>query len=200
MVGSIDPAAQQLLVITVHPFSLAVATDSAGLPGSAAEAREPGAAAGLLHGHGLVVVLVLLLVLRRGLFGLAIGGDGTLLAVVTQVRVGLPWGAPFCAVDRLPPFVGELRAAAGADGTARFPLCEKTLMPYLITSRTPPTPEQLAWASDYVLALRMGGGAAIARRAEADPEPGDGDSRQADVDHGTRPGPGSPPPRHGRAQ
>ncbi|QCD60262.1 hypothetical protein CEB94_40060 [Streptomyces hawaiiensis] len=77
-----------MLVITVHPFSLAAATDSAGLPGSAGETREPGAA-GLLLGHGLV----LLLVLRRGLLGLAFGGDGPLLAGVAQVLVGLPWGA-----------------------------------------------------------------------------------------------------------
>ncbi|MET9834542.1 hypothetical protein ABZ078_35810 [Streptomyces sp. NPDC006385] len=43
-------------------------------------------------------------------------------------------------------------------------------MPYLIPPRTPLTPEQVERAFDYVLALQMGGGEAIAGRAEADPE------------------------------
>jgi hypothetical protein len=55
---------------------------------SAAEAGEPGAA-GLLLGHGLVVLLVL----GPGLRGLALGGDGPLLAVVAQVR-GVSRGVP----------------------------------------------------------------------------------------------------------
>ncbi|MEE1753027.1 hypothetical protein [Streptomyces sp. SP18CS02] len=43
-------------------------------------------------------------------------------------------------------------------------------MPYLIPSRTPLTPEQVERGFDYLLALQMGGGAAVAGRAEADPE------------------------------
>ncbi|MFH8533507.1 hypothetical protein ACH4GE_34420 [Streptomyces tendae] len=43
-------------------------------------------------------------------------------------------------------------------------------MPYLIPSRTPLTPDQVERGSDYLLALQMGGGAAVAGRAEADPE------------------------------
>jgi hypothetical protein len=62
-----------------------------------------------------------LLVLRRGLLGLAFGGDGSLLAVVAQVRVGLPWGVPPGVLDGLPPFVGEPRTAAGAPGTVGLP-------------------------------------------------------------------------------
>lgn len=53
-------------------------------------------------------------------------------------------------------------------GTAITP--EETLMPYLIPPRTPLTPEQVEQAFDYLLAPQMGGGAAIAGRAEADPE------------------------------
>ncbi|MFF7845191.1 hypothetical protein ACFZC6_41595 [Streptomyces ossamyceticus] len=43
-------------------------------------------------------------------------------------------------------------------------------MPYLIPPRTPLTPEQVERGFDYLLALQMGGGDAIAGRAEADPE------------------------------
>ncbi|MEU1940473.1 hypothetical protein ACH49O_41415 [Streptomyces coeruleorubidus] len=43
-------------------------------------------------------------------------------------------------------------------------------MPYLIPSRTPLTPEQVERGFDYLLALQTGGGAAVAGRAEADPE------------------------------
>ncbi|MGW7529707.1 hypothetical protein [Streptomyces sp. NPDC054783] len=43
-------------------------------------------------------------------------------------------------------------------------------MPYLIPSRTPLTPEQVERGFDYLLALQMGGGAAVAGQAEADPE------------------------------
>ncbi|WP_051798526.1 hypothetical protein [Streptomyces sp. NRRL S-337] len=43
-------------------------------------------------------------------------------------------------------------------------------MPYLIPPRTPLMPEQVERAFDYVLALQMGGGGAIAGQAEADPE------------------------------
>ncbi|MYU23727.1 hypothetical protein [Streptomyces sp. SID8352] len=43
-------------------------------------------------------------------------------------------------------------------------------MPYLIPPRTPLTPEQVERGFDYLLALQMGGGAAVAGRAEADPE------------------------------
>ncbi|MFJ3608508.1 hypothetical protein ACIPVA_37610 [Streptomyces anulatus] len=43
-------------------------------------------------------------------------------------------------------------------------------MPYLIPPRTPPTPEQAERGFDYLLALQMGGGAAVAGRAEADPQ------------------------------
>ncbi|MET9968408.1 hypothetical protein ABZZ80_21380 [Streptomyces sp. NPDC006356] len=43
-------------------------------------------------------------------------------------------------------------------------------MPYLIPSRTPLTPEQVERGFDYLLALQRGGGAAVAGRAEADPE------------------------------
>lgn len=43
-------------------------------------------------------------------------------------------------------------------------------MPYLIPSRTPLTPEQVERGFDYLLTLQMGGGAAVAGRAEADPE------------------------------
>ncbi|GGK31611.1 hypothetical protein GCM10011583_74310 [Streptomyces camponoticapitis] len=43
-------------------------------------------------------------------------------------------------------------------------------MPYLIPPRTPLTPEQVELGFDYLLALQMGGGAAVAGRAEADPE------------------------------
>ncbi|MFJ1751205.1 hypothetical protein ACIOJD_33995 [Streptomyces sp. NPDC088116] len=42
-------------------------------------------------------------------------------------------------------------------------------MPYLIPPRTPLTPEQVERGFDYLLALQMGGGAAVAGRAEADP-------------------------------
>ncbi|WP_404200367.1 hypothetical protein [Streptomyces tauricus] len=41
-------------------------------------------------------------------------------------------------------------------------------MLYLVPPRTPLTPEQVERAFDYVLALRRGGGAATAGRAEAD--------------------------------
>ncbi|MFD5159177.1 DUF6207 family protein [Streptomyces hawaiiensis] len=44
------------------------------------------------------------------------------LAVVTQVRVVLPWGVPPGGLDGLPPFVGEPSAAAGAHRTAGLPL------------------------------------------------------------------------------
>ncbi|MFE5546102.1 hypothetical protein ACFQ71_20060 [Streptomyces sp. NPDC056534] len=43
-------------------------------------------------------------------------------------------------------------------------------MPYLIPTRTPLTPEQVERGFDYLLALQMGSGAAVAGRAEADPE------------------------------
>ncbi|MEU8544720.1 hypothetical protein AB0C52_32785 [Streptomyces sp. NPDC048717] len=43
-------------------------------------------------------------------------------------------------------------------------------MPYLIPSRTPLTPDQVERGFDYLLALQMGGGGAVAGRAEADPE------------------------------
>ncbi|WP_327348962.1 hypothetical protein [Streptomyces europaeiscabiei] len=43
-------------------------------------------------------------------------------------------------------------------------------MPYLIPSRTPLTPEQVERGFDYLQALQTGGGAAVAGRAEADPE------------------------------
>ncbi|WP_327372404.1 hypothetical protein OG393_00040 [Streptomyces sp. NBC_01216] len=43
-------------------------------------------------------------------------------------------------------------------------------MPYLIPPRTPLTPKQVERGFDYLLALQMGGGAAVAGRAEADPE------------------------------
>jgi hypothetical protein len=43
-------------------------------------------------------------------------------------------------------------------------------MPYLIPSRTPLTPDQVEQGFDYLLALQMGGGAAVAGRAEADRE------------------------------
>ncbi|MEU5599253.1 hypothetical protein [Streptomyces sp. NPDC020298] len=43
-------------------------------------------------------------------------------------------------------------------------------MPYLIPSRTPLTPEQVERGFDYLLALQTGGCAAVAGRAEADPE------------------------------
>lgn len=43
-------------------------------------------------------------------------------------------------------------------------------MPYLTPPRTPLTPEQVERGFDYLLALQMGGGAAVAGRAEADPE------------------------------
>ncbi|MEU7038852.1 hypothetical protein ABZ958_35055 [Streptomyces sp. NPDC046237] len=43
-------------------------------------------------------------------------------------------------------------------------------MPYLIPSRTPLTPGQVERGFDYLLALQMGGGGAVAGRAEADPE------------------------------
>ncbi|GGS83413.1 hypothetical protein [Streptomyces badius] len=43
-------------------------------------------------------------------------------------------------------------------------------MPYLIPPRTPLTPDQVERGFDYLLALQMGGGAAVAGRAEADPE------------------------------
>ncbi len=42
-------------------------------------------------------------------------------------------------------------------------------MPYLIPPRTPLTPEQVELGFDYLLALQMGGGTAVAGRAEADP-------------------------------
>ncbi|MFB7116144.1 hypothetical protein [Streptomyces sp. NPDC056291] len=41
-------------------------------------------------------------------------------------------------------------------------------MPYLIPSRTPLTPEQVEWGFDYLLTLQMGGGAAVAGRADAE--------------------------------
>ncbi|MFD8962957.1 hypothetical protein ACFV0W_39980 [Streptomyces anulatus] len=43
-------------------------------------------------------------------------------------------------------------------------------MPYLIPPRTPLTPEQMERGFDCLLALQTGGGAAVAGRAEADPE------------------------------
>ncbi|MFD4341818.1 hypothetical protein ACFWPP_32120 [Streptomyces anulatus] len=43
-------------------------------------------------------------------------------------------------------------------------------MPYLIPPRTPLTPEQAERGFDCLLALQTGGGAAVAGRAEADPE------------------------------
>ncbi|MFE7618176.1 hypothetical protein [Streptomyces sp. NPDC057496] len=43
-------------------------------------------------------------------------------------------------------------------------------MPYLIPSRTPLTPDQVERGFDYLLPLQMGGGAAVAGRAEAAPE------------------------------
>lgn len=43
-------------------------------------------------------------------------------------------------------------------------------MPYLIPPRTPLTPEQVERAFDYLLALQMGGGAAVAGQVEAGPE------------------------------
>ncbi|MFJ7416514.1 hypothetical protein ACIQWZ_37805 [Streptomyces sp. NPDC098077] len=43
-------------------------------------------------------------------------------------------------------------------------------MPYLIPPRTPLTPEQVERGFDYLLALQMGGGAAVAGRAEAGPQ------------------------------
>lgn len=43
-------------------------------------------------------------------------------------------------------------------------------MPYLTPSRTPLTPEQVERGFDYLLALQTGGGAAVAGRADADPE------------------------------
>ncbi|MFD5483654.1 hypothetical protein [Streptomyces hawaiiensis] len=43
-------------------------------------------------------------------------------------------------------------------------------MPYLIPPRTPLTPKQVERGFDYLLALQMGGGAAVTGRAEADPE------------------------------
>ncbi|WP_217211918.1 hypothetical protein [Streptomyces sp. AC550_RSS872] len=43
-------------------------------------------------------------------------------------------------------------------------------MPYLIPPRTPLTPEQVERGFDDLLALQMGGGAAVTGRAEADPE------------------------------
>ncbi|MFD6478985.1 hypothetical protein ACFWEH_36350 [Streptomyces anulatus] len=43
-------------------------------------------------------------------------------------------------------------------------------MPYLIPPRTPLTPEQVERGFGYLLALQMGGGAAVAGRAESDPE------------------------------
>ncbi len=43
-------------------------------------------------------------------------------------------------------------------------------MPYLIPSRTPLTPEQVARAFDFLLALQMGGEGNVAGRANADPE------------------------------
>ncbi|MEV5434106.1 hypothetical protein [Streptomyces sp. NPDC052701] len=44
-------------------------------------------------------------------------------------------------------------------------------MPYLPPPRTPLTPDQVERGFDYLLALQMGGGAAVAGQAEADPEP-----------------------------
>jgi hypothetical protein len=38
------------------------------------------------------------------------------------VPVRVPWSIPPGGLDRLPPFIGELRATAGAEGAARFPL------------------------------------------------------------------------------
>lgn len=43
-------------------------------------------------------------------------------------------------------------------------------MPYLIPPRTPLTPEQVERCFDYLLELQMSGGAAVAGRAEADPQ------------------------------
>ncbi|MFE9559417.1 hypothetical protein ACFYMW_40390 [Streptomyces sp. NPDC006692] len=43
-------------------------------------------------------------------------------------------------------------------------------MPYLIPSRTPLTPDQVERGFDYLLALQLGGGGAVAGRPEADPE------------------------------
>ncbi|MFD9796930.1 hypothetical protein ACFWXK_38985 [Streptomyces sp. NPDC059070] len=53
---------------------------------------------------------------------MAFGSDGALLAVVTQVRVGVAWGAPRGGLDGLPPFVGEPGATAGAHRTAGLSL------------------------------------------------------------------------------
>ncbi len=86
-------------------------------PGPGTEGREP-TALGPLLGHGLVVLLVPVC----GLLGLAVSGDGPLLAVVAQVRVGLAQGAPPGGLDGLPPFVGEPGATVGAHGTAGLSL------------------------------------------------------------------------------
>ncbi|MFH9118384.1 hypothetical protein [Streptomyces globisporus] len=43
-------------------------------------------------------------------------------------------------------------------------------MPYLIPPRTPLTPDQVERGFHYLLALQTGGGAAVAGRAEANPE------------------------------
>ncbi|MFF3276043.1 hypothetical protein ACFYWU_34680 [Streptomyces chrestomyceticus] len=43
-------------------------------------------------------------------------------------------------------------------------------MPYLIPSRTPLTPQQVERGFDYLLALQTGDGAAVAGRAETEPE------------------------------
>ncbi|MFC9759653.1 hypothetical protein [Streptomyces sp. NPDC056921] len=49
--------------------------------------------------------------------GLLYVGDELLVAVLAQKRAGLWGNAPADALDRLPPFVGELGTAAGADRT-----------------------------------------------------------------------------------
>lgn len=54
--------------------------------------------------------------------GQANDGDGLVLPVVAQVRVGLARRAPPGGLDGLPPLVGETAAAAGAHGAAGLPL------------------------------------------------------------------------------
>ncbi len=54
---------------------------------------------------------------------MGVGSQGVLLAVVAQVRVGVPWGVPPGWFDGFPPCVGELGAAAGAHRTAGLSLC-----------------------------------------------------------------------------
>ncbi|MEU0060165.1 hypothetical protein [Streptomyces sp. NPDC006334] len=64
----------------------------------------------------------MLLVRVLGVLGLAFSGDGPLLAVVAQVRVGIAQGAPPGMLDGLPPCVGEPGAAASAHRTAGLSL------------------------------------------------------------------------------